>query len=157
MNMNSHSKLDESQLVDAEGVLAHYQMMTGSVNWAIALGRHDIQHAVASPPAYASLWSHAYVTSAWKGRDTLTAGASAMGKTMNTSVGALTSDQTVASMALSLSTNTDFLEAIKAAVGGNCYICETFFPIPLIIEDARIIPAFCHHTCFCLREICSCY
>jgi hypothetical protein len=39
--MNCH----ESQLVNAEGVLAHlhYHMMTGSVNWAIALGRRDIQ------------------------------------------------------------------------------------------------------------------
>jgi glycerophosphoryl diester phosphodiesterase len=45
MNMNCHSGLDESQLEDAEGV-AHYHIMTGSVNWAIALGRHDdIQHA----------------------------------------------------------------------------------------------------------------
>jgi hypothetical protein len=45
MNMNCHSQLDESQLIDAKGV-AHHHMMTGSVNWAIALGRHDIQHAV---------------------------------------------------------------------------------------------------------------
>jgi hypothetical protein len=45
--MNCHSELDESQLVDAEGI-AHYHMMTGSVNWAIALGRHDIQHAVST-------------------------------------------------------------------------------------------------------------
>jgi hypothetical protein len=48
MNMNCHSESDESQLVDAEGV-AHYHMMTGSVNWAIVLvGRHDIQHAVSA-------------------------------------------------------------------------------------------------------------
>jgi hypothetical protein len=47
MNMNCHSELDYSQLVDAEGI-AHYHMMTGSVNWAIALGRHDIQHAVSA-------------------------------------------------------------------------------------------------------------
>jgi hypothetical protein len=51
MNMNCRSELDEasSQLVvvDAEGA-AHYHMMTGSVNWAIALGRHDIQHAVSA-------------------------------------------------------------------------------------------------------------
>jgi hypothetical protein len=64
--------------------------------------------------------TYADVTSPWKGKDTgSTAGASAMGKTTNTSVSALTSDQSVASMALSLSTNTDFLEAIKAAVGGK--------------------------------------
>jgi hypothetical protein len=49
MKMNCHSELDdELQLVDAEGA-AHYHMMTGSVNWAIALGRHDIQHAVSAP------------------------------------------------------------------------------------------------------------
>jgi hypothetical protein len=44
-SMNCLSEIDESQLVDAEGV-AHYRMMTGSANWAIALGQHDIQHAV---------------------------------------------------------------------------------------------------------------
>jgi hypothetical protein len=44
-NMNCHSELDESQRVDGEGVLAHYHMMTGSMNWAISLGQCDIQHA----------------------------------------------------------------------------------------------------------------
>jgi hypothetical protein len=58
MNMNCHSELDdESQLVDAEGV-AHYHMMTGSVNWAIALGRHDIQHAVSCCCSSAPLSHH---------------------------------------------------------------------------------------------------
>jgi hypothetical protein len=47
MNMNCLSELDESQLVDAEGV-AHYHMMTGTVNWAIALGRYNILHAVSA-------------------------------------------------------------------------------------------------------------
>jgi hypothetical protein len=47
--MNCHSELDESQLVDgAEGVAHYHIMVTGSVNWAIALGRHDIQHAVSA-------------------------------------------------------------------------------------------------------------
>jgi hypothetical protein len=39
MNMNRHPELDDSLLLDAE-----YHLRTGGVNWAIALGRHDIQH-----------------------------------------------------------------------------------------------------------------
>jgi hypothetical protein len=62
MNMNCHSELDdESQLVDAEGV-AQYHMMTGSVNWAIALGRHDIQHAV----SFCSALSHHHQHSSYR-------------------------------------------------------------------------------------------
>jgi hypothetical protein len=40
MNMNCHPELDDSLLLDVE-----YHMRTGGVNWAIALGRHDIQHS----------------------------------------------------------------------------------------------------------------
>jgi hypothetical protein len=45
--MNFHSELDDSPTVDAKGV-GYYHTMTGSLNWAIALGRHDIQHAVSA-------------------------------------------------------------------------------------------------------------
>jgi hypothetical protein len=84
-NMNCHSELDESsQLVD----------FAGSVNWAIALGRHDIQHAVVSsacsmlfptpsgkspvplPPAYASLWSPAPSSAAYASHPLLSPSAS---------------------------------------------------------------------------------
>jgi hypothetical protein len=43
MNMNCHPELDDSLMVDAE-----YHLRAGRVNWAIALGRHDIQHAVST-------------------------------------------------------------------------------------------------------------
>jgi hypothetical protein len=45
MNINSHPELDGSLMVPVD---AEYHLRTGRVSWAIALGRHDIQHAVST-------------------------------------------------------------------------------------------------------------
>jgi hypothetical protein len=49
MNMNCHPELDDSLLVTLLVLDAEYHLRTaGRVNWAIALGRHDIQHVVST-------------------------------------------------------------------------------------------------------------
>jgi hypothetical protein len=55
--MNSHSPVLDESPIDAAGV-GHYHTMTGSLNWAIALGQHDIQHAISALSSWCNVAPH---------------------------------------------------------------------------------------------------
>jgi hypothetical protein len=47
-NSTTMEQVTISLLNNAQGVVHHYHTMTGRLNWAIALGRHDVQHVVSA-------------------------------------------------------------------------------------------------------------
>jgi hypothetical protein len=47
LEQGDHPELDTSELLDQNGVL-HFQLLIGSLQWAILLGRFDIATAVMS-------------------------------------------------------------------------------------------------------------
>jgi hypothetical protein len=55
---NSHSELNEPLPIDATEVSIYSMLMAGSVNWAITLGRHDMQHVLVSAPLSTSRQHH---------------------------------------------------------------------------------------------------
>ena len=53
MVTGDHPELDESDLLDAKGIKL-YQMLIGSAQWAVTLGRYDIQYATNTMARYSS-------------------------------------------------------------------------------------------------------
>ena len=56
LEKNDHPELDESPLLDADGV-AKYQSLIGTLQWTITLGRFDVGTAVMTMSGFrASMW-----------------------------------------------------------------------------------------------------
>ena len=51
LEKGDHPELDDSELLDAEGI-QQYQLLIGSLQWAISLGRFDIATAVMSMSSF---------------------------------------------------------------------------------------------------------
>ena len=60
LEKGDHPELNESELLDAEGI-TQYQSMIGSLQWAISLGRFDIATAVMKMSSFRAAPRHGHI------------------------------------------------------------------------------------------------